>query len=332
MAVDLFFILSGFVMTMSSKKYFEGKFTARAYAVFMKKRFARIYPMYFVVLVIGFVFLSHLSGKINFVIGLTMLSVLFAPGYVLFHMWSLSTEWVAYLVYPLLLKICYRFNKAVWSVFIILLSILLIYFSTVIRDAVLPANGDFAVPRVPALMKCFAEYLLGITAYRIMKSQPKISLFKGWISTISLVMIIGLLFFKGSELYVIILFVPLIFGLSDDKSWVGSFMASRFIYFLGLISYSLYLIHPIFIHYFKDDFYKKFGHSGYQSIVFNSLYFVVIVSVSYFTFKLIELPMQKLLNQKLSLKLLERVRLIQISKRKEVELGALQKVEDTSGN
>ncbi len=304
-AVDLFFILSGFVMTLSSKRYFEREVTIRAYIAFMKKRFARLYPMYFVVLVVGFIFLNHFSGKLNFIIGLSMLSVLFAPGYVLVHMWSLSTEWIAYLIYPLLLKIGYRYDKAIWSVFIISLALLLIYFSFGLKASLLPVNGDFAIPSVPALIRCFAEYLLGIAAYQIVSNHPKIILFQNTISATSLMLIIGLLFFKVSDLYVIFLFVPLIGSLSTGESGVGLFMASKFIYFLGLISYSLYLIHPIFLYYFQKSFYEKYGNLEYNFIMFNSLYVIVIISVSYFTFKLIELPMQKILNQKLTLRFLK---------------------------
>ncbi len=76
-SVDLFFILSGFVMALSSKKMFEGKFSKAAFLLFMKKRFARIYPLYFTVTVLAFIFINHFGGKLNFIIGLTLLSVIF---------------------------------------------------------------------------------------------------------------------------------------------------------------------------------------------------------------------------------------------------------------
>src|ERR1700744_2014202 len=76
-AVDLFFILSGFVMSLSSKKLFDGGITGHGYGTFMKRRFARIYPIYFVLTVVYFILKLKLKGWISFAINLTLLQILF---------------------------------------------------------------------------------------------------------------------------------------------------------------------------------------------------------------------------------------------------------------
>lgn len=298
LSVDIFFLLSGFVMTLSSKKYFEGKIYLKPYLAFMKKRFARLYPMYFIVLVFGFVFINHFSGRMNFIIGLTMLSVLFANGYIMIHLWSLSTEWVAYMVYPILLKICDKFNSFIWTIIVIACSLLLIAYSIQLKHISAPANGNFAIPPVPAIIRCLSDYLLGITCFLVIRKWPKIYNYKNLISVITLLLLVVCLFIPGSDVIVIVLFMPLMISISNDKSWVSKIMSSTIVYFLGLISYSLYLIHPIFLHFFKDKFYEQYNNLLYKTLIFNTGYLIVITLVAYILFKIIELPMQKILNNK----------------------------------
>src|ERR1700742_1446435 len=78
-SVDLFFVLSGFVMSLSSKKLFDGGVTGKGYGTFMKRRFARIFPIYIVLTVLYFILKFKLKGWGSFVINLTLLQILF-PG------------------------------------------------------------------------------------------------------------------------------------------------------------------------------------------------------------------------------------------------------------
>lgn len=93
------------------------------------------------------------------------------------------------------------------------------------------------------------------------------------------------------------LYVALFHNL-ETKNDHSAFGAQVFVYFLGTISYSLYLIHPIFTHYFKAGFHGKYGDSISSVVIFNLIYCTTIILVSYVTYKLIEVPMQKFLNKK----------------------------------
>ena len=49
LAVDLFFVLSGFVMALNYQHLFEDGFSNQNYSIFLYKRLTRIYPLYIMV-------------------------------------------------------------------------------------------------------------------------------------------------------------------------------------------------------------------------------------------------------------------------------------------
>ncbi len=53
LAVDFFFILSGFIIAFNYRNQFLDKFTTQKYGIFIYKRFARVYPLHFFDLNIG---------------------------------------------------------------------------------------------------------------------------------------------------------------------------------------------------------------------------------------------------------------------------------------
>ena len=53
--VDLFFVLSGFVIALNYGHLFASGFSRTAFATFLTRRVARIYPLYLAVLVAGLV-------------------------------------------------------------------------------------------------------------------------------------------------------------------------------------------------------------------------------------------------------------------------------------
>jgi exopolysaccharide production protein ExoZ len=105
--VDLFFLLSGFLIYRSALKHNLN------YLGFMRRRFERIYPTFFAVFLIYLVFIAlHLTPSripTGFVDGARYLAanLLFLPGMfdiqaLISAAWSLSYEWTFYLAIPLI--------------------------------------------------------------------------------------------------------------------------------------------------------------------------------------------------------------------------------------
>jgi peptidoglycan/LPS O-acetylase OafA/YrhL len=110
LGVDLFFVLSGFVMALNYGHLFETGFSFLAYRTFLGRRIARIYPLYVAGTLVGFVLtqaaliepLRSGSTSGNLVANLLMVQSWGVGQSYDPPAWSISTEWAAYLLFPLL--------------------------------------------------------------------------------------------------------------------------------------------------------------------------------------------------------------------------------------
>ncbi|RTL72663.1 MAG: acyltransferase, partial [Hyphomicrobiales bacterium] len=113
MGVDVFFVLSGFVISLSYSRGFAHAVTLPAYANFIVKRLARIYPLYIFMLLVFFLkYEMNLGGhwvpyfKLSDFAACLVLIQAWGFGFttVAGIAWSLSTEFGAYLVFPFLVR------------------------------------------------------------------------------------------------------------------------------------------------------------------------------------------------------------------------------------
>lgn len=146
-----------------------------------------------------------------------------------------------------------------------------------------------------AILRCFTGYLFGITSYIIFKNKVLVfSSFK--IITITIVLIL-LLFIEKSDLFFLLL-VPVFLYYLTQNSVINNFLSSKVVYFLGEISYSLYMVHLIIIWKLMPAInvllfkYFNFTHS-YIVDFFTTLFLSIIIST--ITYYIIE----KSLNNKL---------------------------------
>lgn len=112
LAVDLFFMLSGFVLTHAHAREFDDRIERGSYVRFLLLRIARVYPLHIVAL-FGTLFLHHFLaanplGASNagcFALHTVMMASWGFCAGVSWNApaWSLSSEWLAYLVLPLVL-------------------------------------------------------------------------------------------------------------------------------------------------------------------------------------------------------------------------------------
>ncbi|WP_165439470.1 acyltransferase family protein [Chryseobacterium phocaeense] len=125
-AVDIFFVLSAFLLTVS----YSGKFknlNTEGVQRFYKKRINRIYPVYFFSVVFISVFIAENLSLSEFLINAGLLQCFFNPNYSLNEVyWSLSTEWICYLIFPFLLWLILKYKINGWILIISGLAIRLI--------------------------------------------------------------------------------------------------------------------------------------------------------------------------------------------------------------
>ena len=296
LGVDIFFILSGFLMY----KYFQTEFNNKRVFKYYLNRAFRVIPLYLIanliVLLISFFYLIS-PHEFYLIIKHYFFSSYFLPnvGYwseesyfgstifkPLLNFWSLGVEIQYYLIFPLIfLFIKNRFNTK------ILILIFLSLTGYVLFNSISPKTSFFLLPTR------LWEFLLGIYCAKYFK---KLNNFKTNIfGSISFIFIILFLIFLSFEQFYILeknfyLFtiiiaiftsVILIFGI--NKSLIENFLLKKIFLTISKYSYSLYVVHfPIivFINYypFKGNI-VDFENS--LDKVFSILIIIVVTIISY---------------------------------------------------
>jgi peptidoglycan/LPS O-acetylase OafA/YrhL len=261
LAVDLFFVLSGFVMALSYSRMFRTGFSFATYWTFLGRRLARVYPLYLAGTVLALFlillrWLPHIrSGSIGitFIANLLMIQAwgigasLDSPG------WSISTEWAAYLLFPLLLiPALYRRASYAWLSGAIALAILGVLYSipaSMAPKATADAVFDLSDPRLALpLWRCLAEFLLGILSFRFASDATGLfSASRGWISSLLVLAALAALTVPRADLLFVFLLPPLIAVLSDGEHLPQRILSSEVAQLGGKLSYSIYLVHVLFV-------------------------------------------------------------------------------------
>ncbi len=253
-AVDIFFVLSGFILTMNYGKWFAGSVTGQTYAGFMRRRFARIYPLHFVMLllVIGFVLAAHFAGSATHhgldrfkasELPATFLLMqawgLFFPGDGAWNppSWSISIEALAYLLFPLLILATARSSaRRPW---LLLVVALLVGFT-------LNWMTPWGLSGFAAIARGLSEFALGCFAFRLLGSKPAVWL-QSDVGSIAAVFALGVSFLctPNAAFLPAVCCVPVLLALCRNNT-AGRFFGWQPVYFLGEVSYSIYLGHFLF--------------------------------------------------------------------------------------
>ncbi len=108
LAVDLFFVLSGFVMALNYQHLFEDGFSNQNYSIFLYKRLTRIYPLYIMVTILAGL-IAYAGGTYHapltpqsWVLNAALIQSWGFGGSLGAVTWSISTEFAAYILFPLL--------------------------------------------------------------------------------------------------------------------------------------------------------------------------------------------------------------------------------------
>ena len=258
MAVDLFFVLSGFVMAMSYGGIFEGGFSSRHYGTFLIRRLARVYPLYLLVTCsFGFAMMANvidldgLSGPIwrSLLANVLMVQAWGIAQSIPHPAWSISTEWAAYLIFPILAA-GVLFSHRRTSLLLCALA-----FITIVGLALAPnpfptlwRAGPLDIWWHGSLMplaRCVAEFSLGLAAYRAAERTDVQRIAGHWAAALALaVAIVLMLTIPNTDIGVVALLPPLIVSVAVGRGPVQALLGWRPIFVLGELSYAIYLLHP----------------------------------------------------------------------------------------
>lgn len=293
LAVPMFFILSGFIL---SHNYFPS-YSLKDHAEFIYRRFARLWPVHVASVLALMVYIGIIvahSGHIkssNYSLQVLPLEVVMVRSWFSkdlvwnYPAWSIHAEWFAYLF---LSPIAFLSFRKISNRLIILLSI----------GILLSGHTFLPVAQFPGMCaEIIFLFLAGSALYRLRLLLPDLQ--GTWFATAGLLLFIVAIsgLFNHSISLIYLAFVLLIFGLSYDGGWLAQFLSRRPIVYGGLISYSMYMTHAVVLKYFA-----AIGHKiGLQTqearitAAFISVGAVLIVASA--VYHLIEAPCNKVLRK-----------------------------------
>jgi peptidoglycan/LPS O-acetylase OafA/YrhL len=283
LAVDLFFMLSGFVLWYNyAERLADGGWLAAR--SFWWRRFARIWPLhgFILALFVAFALTVLLKGHDASIypFGELPLHILLLQNWGFTHQlawndpaWSISTEQAAYILFPLLagLRMGHRLPTGVLFGLAAALIVLL--------HAIYAAHGVHTlgvhVPQL-GLSRCLIEFTLGnlLCIFWQRSNHRHFAPNLGGLAC-ALILLCGYDAGWAETAFVPAAFFTGLLGLAVERGVIVRFFASSPLRYLGEISYSTYLSHYLLFVLFKIAFVKNgtaqigwFGVCGFLALVF----------------------------------------------------------------
>jgi peptidoglycan/LPS O-acetylase OafA/YrhL len=239
LAVDLFFILSGFVLAHVYGYRLTKEQSWLTIGKFLWARFCRIYPAS--LFTTGVFVLAFTLGKLPFPAGVSFREQLIAAlllmqvpwlGEVVINSpsWSISAECYAYLLFPFVALIIFRLTGGI----AVTVSIALL--------TVIAVSGPQGVSGWDALGRALPEFTVGILAYRSYKERffRKIWEKDATLIITGTVMIAAYLAGLSDGLMVVLL-VPLLLASVCNSGKMAGMLKAAPLRWLGEVSYSVYI-------------------------------------------------------------------------------------------
>ena len=267
--VDLFFILSGFVLTWNYLDRMGESFSMKSTLHFLWLRLARVWPVYVVTLhlALAWIIFTLYVGHMPSPVADQLSAVSYARQVFLVQLWfqpffdgsswdgpawSISAEWLAYLLFGVLVLVIFRIARATRVRGLLLLAVAACLPPTLL----LLATGHFYTPWswLPRIVMQFTAGALACAAVRKMQLSETGQRKAGYLSLVLGVGIVGILYFldahpvpkvSDSSGLVDVLFVPLVASLAVGIGSLPRLLSTRIMVYGGYLSFSLYMVHEL---------------------------------------------------------------------------------------
>lgn len=269
--VDLFFILSGFVLTWNYLDRMGPSWSTRDTLRFLWLRLARVWPVYLVTmhLAAALVIFTLYVGRfplpppviesmnaLSWLRQVLLVQLWFQPYFDGSSWdgpaWSISAEWLAYLLFGGLILVIFRIANATRARGLIWLAVA----ATLVPTLLLLTHGVFYTPWswLPRIVMQFTAGALACAAVRKLVLTDRTRKTAGVTSLLLGATIIGGLYLldtypPGDMLdaggLVDVLFVPFVIALSIGVGTFPALLSTQIMVYLGHISFGLYMVHEI---------------------------------------------------------------------------------------
>jgi peptidoglycan/LPS O-acetylase OafA/YrhL len=248
LAVDLFFFLSGFVLTHVYGRRLGEHRNWRTVSGFLWARFCRIYPASLFAIIV-FV-LAFTLGHLPFPANASFTRQLFAALLVMqvpwldevainSPSWSISAEWYAYLLFPFVAPMICRLRDRTAAVVCIALLIEIAMFHTIFSYRQ-PAEGW------GALVRALPEFAAGVFAYRYYSERLLRKIWEKDAMLIAIAVTIAAGCLSGAPDGLTVILLPaLLLAAVCNSGRVAGVLDARPLRWLGEVSYSVYIFQTL---------------------------------------------------------------------------------------
>jgi peptidoglycan/LPS O-acetylase OafA/YrhL len=249
--VDFFFALSGFVIAVTYARSMTG---IGDYLIFLKRRVARLYPLHLAILSVfvglalvnkfGLLTANHVQ-ELDFdtlPANLLMLHAWGTTGHLSFNAssWSISAEWLAYLLFPLFLVASRRLPLAAnLAAAIGAVALLTLWRHAAGIREWYEATFDYGA------LRALPSFFVGVVIAGVVEtSLPNMR--APWLAVhLTFLAALASLYFDLRDLAIALLALVVLLAALAERNGRPSFVVSRLMGKLGDTSYSIYMIHVL---------------------------------------------------------------------------------------
>lgn len=306
LAVDFFFLLSGFILAYTYHTRLA-EFSVQKFFAFMAMRFARIYPLHlFVLLLFLLVPFAHWItgrempqegfGTFSFFAKLFLVDTWWTGHFETWNVpsWSISAEWMAYLLFPAFLFLGQKVRP--WA-----LSVAMVFLAT-LTALIFSKSGEVSIGQDidnMGVIRCLLEFCMGILVFRFSTAYRIHAVFGYGLLMGSLVLFyLGVNFDWRDYYFAPICFACLLLGLISTKGFLHNLLSTRPLVYLGEISYSIYMVH-YWILYMMTMLLLETGET--PGVFWIAGYTLATIVFSAFSYKLVEVPCRRRITKRFQL-------------------------------
>lgn len=267
--VDLFFILSGFVLAWNYLDRMGRTWSTRATAHFLWLRLARVWPVYLVTLhlaalwVIFTLHVGHVPSPdvadftaTSYLRQVLLVQLWFQPFFDGSSWdgpaWSISAEWLAYVLFGVLVLVIFRMTHATRARNLTVLACA----ATLPPIVLLLVSGQFYTPWswLPRIVTQFTAGALACAAVRRLRLTDRARRGAGYLSLLLAVAMVATMYWfdthpisgvSDSGGLVDVLFIPLVIALVVGVGGLPRLLSTRLLVYGGKISFCLYMVHEL---------------------------------------------------------------------------------------